>query len=399
MITRYFKLLLSLVCVQSVLASYSTTILTRDKDMELVKTEVELKSITQDGKLENQDFKLVYAKDDDAIILSNIKDDTERMRAASVFFHLTKARAYFVNEVKSEYVKKLGQVVVRLEIKNQFNSIGHFANDNLSPEFNNALSIPPGKGRERFGIKAWNYEIWFRPAKKIDLPKEGLENNFDQVASLFKEFTIQSRLANFQKFVGDLFVLNSTDLAASGLNILGSTAIIEASFFALKKMYGLFQGKSFYLDTSFIPEVVYHEFAHIALSDKLTLSHSSPVNEGMADYFAAAIADSPVLADNIKGYAKRVREKDAFREDAYQAGYESNAYANIDFVLGVLWQVRELDEERSDALIYDVKNNINSSSNIRKDLVRSILKECRKSCKSPFTDRIKLLDAYHEMGL
>ena len=90
----------------------------------------------------------------------------------------------------------------------------------------------------------------------------------------------------------------------SGLSILGSTALIEASFIAMKHIYGLLQGKSYLLDTSFIPEIVYHEFAHIALSDKLTLSHSSPVNEGMADFFAASIANSSTLADKVKDYAE-----------------------------------------------------------------------------------------------
>lgn len=367
--------------------------------MKLVKKTVELEGISHQGLLENDFFKVVYGKNEEAIKLSVLEDSFEKLRAASVFYHLTKARKFFVNQVKSDYVKSLKRLTIRLNITNQFNSIGHFANDNLAPEYNNALSIPPGKGRAKFGINPWHYEIWFRPMKKIDLPAEGLSNDFDQVSGVFNEFRVQSRLANFQKFIADLFELSGNDLISSGLNILGSTAIVEASFYAMKTIYGAFQGKSFFLDTSMIPEVVYHEFAHVALSETLTLSHSSPVNEGMADYFAAAIADSPEIAHNVKDYAKRVRSKDAFREDLYQAAYESNTYANIDFVLGVLWQVREVTDSKSDQLVYEVRKRVNSSSNIRGDLVRAILKQCKTDCPKPFTDRIRLMNSYHEMGL
>ncbi|EPZ49331.1 hypothetical protein M902_0844 [Bacteriovorax sp. BAL6_X] len=398
MIIQFSKLLLALLFSSSIMAGFKAQVITRDGDMDLVKKEVEL-DLTNTSLLENRNFKIVYGKSNEAINLGTLEDEVEKLRAASVFYHLTKAKSYFLNVVKSTYVKELPQLVVRLNITNQFNSIGHFAHDNLSPEYNNALSIPPGKGRARFGIKPWNYEIWFRPAKEIDLPKEGLKNDFEQTAAIFKEFRNQSRLASFQQFVSDLFLLTGDALKESGLSILGSTAIIEASFFAMKKLYGLLQGKKFFLDTSFIPEVVYHEFAHVALSDHLGLSHSSPVNEGMADFFAASIADSATIADNVKDYAKRVREKDAFRDEIYNASFETNAYANIDFVLGVLWQVRELDKESSHGLIYDVRKNITSSSNIRGELLRSIFKECRRSCKSPLRDRINLQNAYHEMGL
>ncbi|WP_412463257.1 hypothetical protein [Halobacteriovorax sp. RT-2-6] len=398
MITQFSKLLLVSFLTVTTFASYKAQVITRDNDMDLIKKEVEL-DLVNTPILENKSFKIVYGKSNEAINLESLTDEVEKLRAASVFYHLTKAKRYFLNVVKSDYVKELPQLIVRLNITNQFNSIGHFAHDNLSPEYNNALSIPPGEGRERFGIKPWNYEIWFRPAKEINLPQEGLKNDFEQTAAIFSEFRNQSRLASFQKFISDLFLLSGDALAQSGLNILGSTAIIEASFYAMKKLYGLLQGKKFFLDTSFIPEVVYHEFAHVALSDHLGLSHSSPVNEGMADFFAASIADSATIADNVKDYAKRVREKDAFRDEVYNAGFETNAYANIDFVLGVLWQVRELDKESSHGLVYDVRKNITSSSNIRGGLLKSILKECRKSCKSPLRDRINLLNAYHEMGL
>lgn len=399
MTIQFFSLLLILFISQGTFASFKATVLTRNDNMDLVKKDVIFENIDKDGRLEDSSFKIVRAKSDNAVVLSEIKDDIERMRAASVYYHLTKAKSYFNDVVQSNYVKDLEQVTVRLNITNQFSSLGHFAHDNLSPEYNNALSIPPGKGYSRFGVKPWKHEIWFRPAKKIDLPKEGVENDFEQTAAIFSEFRIQSRFASFQKFISDLFLLSGEQLSQSGLNILGSTAIIEVSFLAMKQLYGLLQGKKYLLDTSFIPEIVYHEFAHIALSDRLSLSHSSPVNEGMADFFAASIANSPRLADNVKDYAKRVREKDAFRNAEYQSQYESNAYANIDFVLGMLWKIREVGKGEGHAYIYNIRNNLTSSSSIRTDLVNAILKECRKSCKHPFRDRLKLLNTYHEMGL
>ena len=277
MIIQFSRLLCVLLIIQNVFSAYTTTVMTRDKDMDMSEIKTTFSSISADGKLEDKNFKIVNAKGEEAIILSKVEDPQERIRAASVFYHLMKAKNYFIDEVNSQYVSNMSQITVRLNITNQFNSIGHFAHDNLSPEHNNALSIPPGEGRARFGVKSWGHEIWFRPAKVVDLPKEGLENNFDEVAGIFTEFRLQSRMANFQRFVSDLFLLSSNELASSGLSLLGSTALIEVSFLTMKKLYGAFQGKKFFLDTSFIPEVVYHEFAHVALSDHLTLSHSSPV--------------------------------------------------------------------------------------------------------------------------
>ena len=58
--------------------------------------------------------------------------------------------------------------------------------------------------------------------------------------------------------------------------------MLELSIWQSNFIEYLFTRKWYKFDSALVPEIIYHEFAHLALSDNLELSHSTPVIEGMA---------------------------------------------------------------------------------------------------------------------
>ena len=139
-------------------------VMARNKRFRLKETRLNLPNLTSNNSFEGKNFKIVQGKSNNAILFTN---QELRLKAATVYYHLEKARKYFIEKMNSSYVENLSQIIIRIEHKNKFNELGHFANDNLDPQFNNALSIPAGDGYEPAGIKPWGHEIWFSHQKRF----------------------------------------------------------------------------------------------------------------------------------------------------------------------------------------------------------------------------------------
>jgi hypothetical protein len=160
----------------------------------------------------------------------------------------------------------------------------------------------------------------------------------------------------------------------------------------------LFLEKYYYLDTAMIPEIIYHEFSHVALSDHLALSLSTPMLEGMADYFATSISGSPHIASKIRKYSLS-QPKDAKNKSPYNQIFESNLFANSDFVLSVLWLIKKEFPEQADALIYDARTRLKTeTSDIRHDLIGSIMESCWRYCQDPRRDRMRIREILEDKG-
>ena len=67
----------------------------------------------------------------------------------------------------------------------------------------------------------------------------------------------------------------------------GTSIILELALSQAPLLERLMMRKWYLLDSALIPEIIYHEYAHIALSDHLGLNHSTAVIEGMADFCRA----------------------------------------------------------------------------------------------------------------
>ena len=311
----------------------------RDNHFNPKVQKVILPDLISDIAFEGKYFKIVKGKNSEPIRF----DDSEdlQLKAATTYFHLNKARKFFVEVVKSEYVKELPQVVIRVDLINVFNEVGHFGNDNLDPQFNNALTVSAGVGYEPRDIKPWGMEIWFRPAKEINI--NDFKGSFDYGPSIktsLVTFRNQTHMSNLETFIITLLSGGGSSSAqlTSVMRLVGSSLMIELIYQSSDSLAEFFSRKIYKLDSALVPEIIYHEFSHMALSEHLELSHSTPVNEGLADYFAGKIAHSDKLATKIKEFnlfnGKQVRKK-----QQYQIAFESGDYANTDFVFGLLWNV------------------------------------------------------------
>ncbi len=372
----------------------------RDENFNAEIEEVVLPDLVSDNSYEGKYFKIVLGKSDKAVRFDENED--LQLKAATTYFHLNKARRYFTDVVKSSYVKNLPQLTIRLDLINVFNELGHFANDNLDPQFNNALTIPAGAGYEPKGIKPWNTEIWFRPSKEINI--KDFKGSVDQVSvkGALIAFRNETHMGNLDQFIYALLqggIYGSTTSMSSVMRLVGTSVIVEAIYQSTDIATEFFSRKVYRLDSALVPEIIYHEFSHVALSDHLELTHSTPVNEGFADFFAGKIANSKKLAMKIKEYnlfnGKAVR-----KNQLYRMAFEQGEYANADFVFGLLWNVGTVvGADIESSFIYSMTNKIGTNDSIRDGLVGSSLATCKEVCKDPLNDRIKLYKFYNSKNL
>jgi hypothetical protein len=217
-----------------------------------------------------------------------------------------------------------------------------------------------------------------------------------------KSFRNQMHMTSLNRFFISLLSGQYKGMDASAINslmrLVGSTVIMEAGYQGIDQLSKLFRRKWYHLDTALIPEIIYHEYAHIALADGFSITHSTPVNEGMADYFAGVISNSSKLALKIKKY-NTFSGKNAKRKTLYRAEFEKNENANADFVFGLLWNIKHImGTERANALIFSLRNQINSDASVRVTLLDSILSQCKIHCKDYKVDKLRLYGLFTKEG-
>lgn len=380
----------------------SSKVVVRDAEFEARVRTVVLDDLLDSQKIEGRYFKVVNGKSNDAV---SFNDDPELvLRAATAYYHLSKARDFFVYSIGSKHVEEMEQITVRVNLLNQYNDLGHFANDNLEPQYNNALTVPSGEGFAGRGIKPWGTEIWFRPMKRVHINDLNVKDpGMGTWGTLLGQFREQTRMTSLQRFMSEAVMGWTTP--APGLTVdsvirTGGTALmLELLFGNADKLNRAFSRKWFWLDTALVPEIIYHEYAHVALSDRLVLSHSTAVIEGMADFFAGRIANSSKLALDIKKY-NSFNGKKATKKQQYQVEFETTDYANSDFVFGMLWDLKTIvGEENVNQFVYSLRNKLETSDSIRKQFIEGILQTCEESCVEPFTTKLKILKKYNGRGI
>lgn len=286
---------------------------------------------------EGKYFKIVKGITKEAIQF----DDNEEIvkKAANVYYHLTVARDYWINEIKSDYVKNLNQITIRLDITNSFSNQRHFKNEGQEQNYNNAWTIPEGR-TPRFATEKdeWGKEIWFSPMKKIESKKmvksEG-NNPVHQGLVVLKDPIISWNQGSLTYLIlGSLFnpVNRTPENLQSAVRKLVAMGVIIGVTELTKYIDGWFLSKYFYIDTAMVPDIIYHEYSHIALSDTMKPTHSVPVIEGMADYFAALVANRTKLYEKLKDISNN-KNKNLENKDFYHPYYEESWNATSDFTV------------------------------------------------------------------
>jgi hypothetical protein len=366
----------------------------------------EMPDLESSNSFDGKYFKIVNAKGTEAVSFQEA-DQVVLLKAANVYYHLSQARNFWVTQMNSEVAASLPKTTIRLDIVNQFDDLGHFANNNRAPQFNNALSIPEGETPSWVPAEKkdkWGKEIWFRPLKSIPTAELGPMGPNPLTVSLM---ALERPLINYtanqfnQRLMEEFFypTYATRSLKQDVVRYAGTYAVMKAIIYGSKMADSLFIDKFYYLDTAMIPEIVYHEYAHIVLSDSLEMSHSTPVNEGMADYFAAVLAQKRKIYDKVSGYSNSA-PKDTQEKKKYSHWDESNRNATADFTLSVLWDVREtLGAEVGDKVVYEARRFLKTqSSTISDGLLRAILKACDIKCEMPRRDKYKLYNTFAKKG-
>jgi hypothetical protein len=361
----------------------------------------ELPKLFCNNRFEGEHFKVVKGTDDEAIAFDHENPELVK-KAANVYHHLTVARDFWIEEIKSDYVQSLKQITVRLDITNAFSSARHFKNAEQEKNYNNAWSIPEGQTPRIAGQqKKWFKEIWFSPMKKIESRKEiKSEGNNpiheslvlikDPFMSLNQNAIIFSTL-NWVKTPS----LNGSMVVDGALKRLGAMAVLLGLIETTKHMDKWFINKYYYIETAMVPEIIYHEYAHIAMSDTMKTVHSVPVIEGMADYFATRIANRKKMYDGLKGYANN-RAKDPKSRALYHPYLEGAWNATSDFTLSLLWEGKQAFDKANaerekkgqaplvnyDELIFTAHKELNEFSDIANDLNRALVNACKEKCAS-----------------
>ena len=366
---------------------------------------------------ENKDFKIVESTDDAPIAFGG--DPELVKRAANVLYHVQRAKDFWINEIGSEYVKELDQITIRLEMRNSYSKTRHFKNVEQDENFNNAWTTPEGE-TPRFvkNGKKWGKEIWFSPMKVIhsrDEVKTTGENPVYKSLDVVNETVSESEKNNLiykGLQIAKTPSIAGSDFITSAATNVGVIALLYGAKEVSKHMDKFFVNKYYYIDTAMVPEIIYHEFAHVALSDTLKTVHSVPVIEGMADYFAARLQTDDTLYKKMKGYSLN-RTKKLNNKSLYSPYLEKGWNAESDYIVSLLWKARsnfnEANEKRTsegrealvdfDQLIFKTHFRLTEESDIMNDLTRALLNTCQQECSSKRYGMDILYKTFEQKGL
>ncbi len=324
---------------------------TRNSKDKLRKTAVSVNVLNKENGFESKFFSIRNKTEDKAIKF----ESSMSLRACTAFYHLEQARRFFSNNFSLNPFKEKKQIVIRLEMDQAFDDSVHFLPEKFGKVYNNAITIPPSAKMKLDEVNPWGYEIWFAPKKEIKL-KSSFEESSGVLASksvvgnlVFsvaeKELTIMmqdfARGQVWNQFTREYYF-------QSLLFSVGVTALVPNLMNWSSKLVK----KKIFLDSGLIPEVIYHEYAHFALSDLINIGHSSPVGESVANYFASKISGRNNILKNSKPFMKGLVKIDGKKLKKYKYIYDNSKYAQADFGFKFLHALnRELGQNFDTLLI------------------------------------------------
>lgn len=394
-----FLFVSSSVYAQSIYCPAKFEVLKRHKKDKYKFVAEEFKDLYCGERFEGDSFKIVHGVSEEPI---SFLDDPELVRKASnVYYHLNRAKTFWIDTIKSQYVKEMGQITIRLDISNEYSKTRHFKNNKQGESFNNAWTTPAGE-TPRFisDKKEWGQEIWFNPVKKIESRKNFKSKGKNPVHQSFKvikdpvvDMNNNSILYTGLALVAQGDFTDYSSFLSFAIQKVGINAIMYGLVETTKHMDKWFVDKYLYVETAMIPDIIYHEFAHVALSDTMKTVHSVPVIEGLADYFATRIDERKKMFHKIKKYSTN-RHKSLKNNKHYHPYYEQSWNANTDYVLSLLWLVKErLEKENEkratkgqdplvnvDELIFQTHFKLSEYSNIKDHLSRELYNTCTEIC-------------------
>ena len=355
--------------------SVVTEVVVRDTDNELSFTKKELKNLLSTDKFEGKYFKVVKGTGDDAIRNDGSLD---AQKAANVYYHLEKARDYFVSiGGVQDY-----QAVIRIDIVNLQHSSYHFVNPNIidpvskekAQKFNNAETVSKGTGDMSLGVKPWGNEIWFRPPKKVKISKEGKAEFKKMIkGSLPKNTSFNIDMLTFSGIEAFLAEDTEESLKTNAETILTNYLRDSAIRWAIPEIATLIISyQNAFLDTAYIPGVIYHEYTHLVMADAIAPVVNNPLIEGFADFFAIKVANKSQIANDLGDYGSNFKERTSESEQVFEESL--NEKLGTDFMLSLLFDIeKKITELEGDSTyfskkLYEMRKMMTVDSDISVDL-------------------------------
>jgi hypothetical protein len=331
-----------------------------------------LENLEVENQFDGKYFKIVKGMDIKAV---SFDDDPQVVfRAATVYFHLSKARKYF-KEIKMDvdFNNLDEKIVIRVDQKHEYSPDNHYKK---KEQYNGASSI--GKSG-KLASSEWGREIWFNKAKKIKRKSSlnAVGNYVDSRA--FKNALLgQMLLQDLITFSNDWLVKGSNFTNLDGQSHLYSMALTIGLVELLPKGIGLF-GKyvkqKYYLDTALIPEIIYHEYSHQALEPYLELRKVTAITEGYPNYFASKISGLKKLAAKAGKHSKGDRAKKMINKIMYSMPLEYSKQAAFgSFFFGLIHSLEQKMGKQGFTVVVNALKYLDSRSSIKADFYDAIYK-------------------------
>ena len=360
-------------------------------------TKAELADLTSDTAFEGKYFQIVLGSAGSAVPFDS--DPALVLRAASVYHHLTIARAFYKKlPMDTAHLDK--QTTVRIDQELPFSPTIHFVTNGQKVN-NGALTIPGSDDMrdEKSTPTPWNNEIWFFKAKTVSR-KSPLAAVGQQLGST--EFKMQ--------MMGQLLYQDATSLGSSLVNgtfnptycaismsmSIGLSELIPDTIMLLGKVLK----QRYYLDTAMIPEIVYHEYGHIALGSTLGFKRPTPIIEGYPNYFASKISGLADLAGHAHKYNHGDMPKRGFTKMTYSFDQEETAVAaHGSFTFSVLMELDKAFGEEGEKILIQAIKYLNESSDLRSDFESAVTRAIDDVGSHPDALKLSALAVYQLKGM
>lgn len=376
---------------------------------ELKLNKVELEDLVSETHFKGKYFTIKKADSREPVSLS---DEPELVkRATTVYYHLSKARHYFKDMNKIDGFDSEKHIVIRIEQDRTYDEHFHFS-EKHKDEGHGVLPGAITITEDRHLIdenETWDNEIWFFKKTEFKAPSmlakigTGLERS-----GIAKNLQYNLFMSEFNSWLGlQGYIFQSAGNKTAGLSVLNasthvlSMALPLAILEVAPKVIGALTQKSkkkLYIDTSYIPEVIYHEYAHFALKGIFDLDKSSAISEAYANYFAYKISGMTQIG-KAKDFSN-INAKNAVSKSVFSMEEEYSAYAQFgSFTFSVLYDAEKALGNEGEEIIIKSLDQLDSLSNLKVDLPAALITTTKSFSEDAKVQTVKLQAALRKKGI
>ncbi len=360
--------LLGSLSVNAEAAEMQATVNVRAKNGQLKPEVRTLKDLYSTDRFEGAYFKIVEDESNEAI--STSAPEELRFKAATAYYHYTVARDYALTLEHFQAPAINEQTTIRIEMSSEYSRSIHF--DPSKEIYNNTRTIGPSDDFIAEGILPWKAETFYRKPKLLPRPATAAYVGHQLSSPQFSAVVLDQLLAQD---------LQTMSVAAANhrfvpqqhlVSLLLSVGLAEL----LPRVLGLglkqIKSKEM-IDTVMIPEIIYHEYAHLLFGHRLGFQISTQILEGYPNYFAAKVSGLKTLAGKDGKYGRGFVGKKSSSKALYNFDEETYSMAIYgSFTFSVLVQLEKALGDEGEMIIFKALNYLSGDSRLNMEFPRAI---------------------------